>query len=161
MRGTIRERFEGKIERIPWSGCWIWTGYCLPNGYPRIGGGIKENAKYAHRISYELFIGPIPKGKFICHKCDVRSCVNPNHLYAGTHIENMRDMQSRGRKVIQFGIDASNAKLTEKQVLEIHGSTLVSRVLAKRYKISRSQVQWIKREKTWRHLFTNDLTIDE
>ena len=72
----------------PNSGCWLWTGSVLSSGYGRIGIGGKEYL--AHRIVYEMLIGPIPDGLELDHKCRVRPCVNPDHLEPVTHIENVR-----------------------------------------------------------------------
>ena len=92
--------WEG-FERLPWSGCWIWTlstfhaGYgCFhwptgPNGERRLTG--------IHRIAYLLTKGPIPKGMEVMHICDVRTCGNPDHLKLGTHHENILDAKAKGR----------------------------------------------------------------
>lgn len=71
--------------------CWLFTGRIEKSGYGRKGG------VSAHRLSYQTFVGKIPKGKFVLHKCDVRNCINPNHLYLGTSKDNMRDCLERGR----------------------------------------------------------------
>ena len=80
---------------IDGNGCWIWKKALAINGYGKI--AWKEKSMPAHRISYSLFIGKIPNGTFVCHKCDVKSCVNPEHLFLGTHTENMKDMHRKGR----------------------------------------------------------------
>lgn len=83
------------VHPEPTSGCWIWTAAVSKLGYARIRVG-KTN-RQAHRISYERFIGTIPSGMSVLHICDVRSCINPDHLYAGTQKDNVRDMMNRGR----------------------------------------------------------------
>ena len=81
--------------RVDGDGCWNYTYKTNNQGYAPM----RVNGKYtpAHRISYEYFKGAIPDGLFICHKCDNRACVNPEHLYAGTQKDNIKDMFDRGR----------------------------------------------------------------
>ena len=93
MSKTFEERFNKKIIKDI-SGCWLWIGSRLITGYGQLGPN-KTGERYAHRVSYVMANGPIPDGKTINHKCDERSCVNPNHLYLGTHKENNRDTYAR------------------------------------------------------------------
>lgn len=92
---TREERFWSLIK-ITDNGCWEWQG-ALAGGngpgkrYPQIG------KTYMHRWSYERFVGPIPKGWLVCHKCDYPRCVNPNHLFVGTYSDNIKDAVSKGR----------------------------------------------------------------
>jgi hypothetical protein len=85
------------LERVFWSHvsktdtCWLWTGPVLQNGYGRL--CVRSQPHYAHRISHEMLIGPIPDGLEIDHLCRVRNCVNPDHLEAVTHAENLRRAQ--------------------------------------------------------------------
>jgi len=94
MKQTIIEKFNARISPEPMSGCWLWTGLINSSGYGWIKiNDIKKYGKHgtyklAHRISYELFKGVIPEGLEIDHLCRVRSCVNPDHLEAVTHVEN-------------------------------------------------------------------------
>ncbi|MGR7993860.1 HNH endonuclease signature motif containing protein [Xanthobacter sp. ZOL 2024] len=76
------------------TGCWLWVGHKYPNGY----GAIKSFGRTisAHRFAYELYKGPIPEGMEILHSCDVKNCVNPDHLRVGTHRENMEEASARG-----------------------------------------------------------------
>jgi hypothetical protein len=82
----LAERIWAKIER--WNGHWLWIAGRHANGY----GGIKVNGRYlkAHRVVYELLVGPIPDGLELDHLCRVRFCVNPSHLEPVTHLENVR-----------------------------------------------------------------------
>jgi HNH endonuclease len=75
--------------------CWLWTKCCAPNGYGQVWYEGKNDR--AHRIAWILTYGPIPKGLFICHTCDVRHCINPEHLFLGTQSDNMIDAVTKGR----------------------------------------------------------------
>ena len=91
----VIERIEAKIERVPFSGCWLWLGTVDKRGYGFF--PLDLRSQRAHRVSYETFVGPIPEGLEVCHRCDVRCCVNPSHLFVGTHHQNVLDMVSKGR----------------------------------------------------------------
>jgi len=88
------KRLLSGYDVLPDSGCWVWTGQVYRNGY----GGIKVFGKMTatHRFSYELHKGPIPDGMHVLHSCDVKRCINPEHLRLGTHAENMREAAERG-----------------------------------------------------------------
>ncbi len=100
----IEQRFWRHVERT--STCWIWTS-CLRGGY----GNFKTPTTYsAHRASYELFKGAIPKGRLVCHSCDNRKCVNPDHLWLGSHEDNTRDAIQKKRFTNQrFTIEEASA----------------------------------------------------
>lgn len=112
-----RERLESKTVMIPFCTCHIFTGFRLKKGY----GHIRYNGSLvvAHRMSYELNVGKIPDGMIVCHSCDEPSCVNPDHLFIGTHKDNSDDKIRKGRAVHPSGKDSATSKLSETQVNEI------------------------------------------
>lgn len=81
--------------------CWIWVGCKDKDGYGKI--TYKAKDCRAHRESYRVFNGPISRGMIICHTCDNPSCVNPKHLWLGTHEDNVRDMYNKGRNNPNMG----------------------------------------------------------
>jgi hypothetical protein len=87
----IAERFDTKWEPVPWCGCWLWTDALDRDGYGHISG------VRAHRQSWKLFRGEIPRGVYVLHECDVPSCVNPDHLFLGTQQDNLLDMARKDR----------------------------------------------------------------
>lgn len=89
-----REKLKGSTQ-VSERGCWEWVGWVAPKGYAMMSYRGKELK--AHRLAYTLWKGPIPKGMVICHTCDVRRCVNPDHLFIGTIDTNNKDMAAKGR----------------------------------------------------------------
>lgn len=147
---TLEERFMQYVSPEPNSGCWLWVG-SETKGYGKL--GHKDHTfSYAHRISYELYKGDIPNSLFVLHKCDNSFCVNPEHLYCGTHAQNMNDMHVRKRNAPRYGEFCGKAKLKEQQVLEIRASKLTPAQLSKKYKIARETIYQILNRRTWTHL---------
>ena len=92
------DRVLNRVVRIPFSGCWVFTGATNEFGYGIVGtGGRGSPNDRAHRITYRHFCGDIPAGMFVCHECDVPSCCNPNHLFLGTNQDNVNDMVRKKR----------------------------------------------------------------
>jgi hypothetical protein len=128
-----RIRFAEKWTPEPNTGCWLWLGSVNVTGYGRFGIRSGE-VEFAHRASWRLYRGEIPLGIFVCHHCDVRICVNPDHLFLGTDLDNMRDAARKGRIKIPSESYCSDerhqvAVLTNIQVAEIRRSDLSVRFL--------------------------------
>lgn len=92
----VADRFFEKISVCETSGCHMWIGSVMANGYGRFGFGPRD-VRFAHRVAYELANGPIPDEAVICHRCDVPRCVNPAHLFVGSMKDNVRDMMRKKR----------------------------------------------------------------
>lgn len=145
---SLSDRIRSKVSENTVSGCWDWTAYKESNGYGVIGVGSK--ARLAHRVSYEAHKGPIPPGMCVCHRCDNPACVNPDHLFLGSHADNMADMAAKHRS--QRGEAHVRAKLTAQEVLSIRAESGTQENIAAKYGICSSQVSRIKLGKTWKHL---------
>ena len=137
--------------------CWVWIASKMRTGYGQI------NARdgrivTAHRLSYQLHKGEIPSGMFVCHTCDNRACVNPDHLWLGTPKDNIQDMMKKGRAVRNPARGTKNhaAKLTENQVAEIYTSRKSNVELAKQFGVTAACVFNIKNGFSWSH-FTQQL----
>lgn len=147
---NIFERFAEHYIPEPNSGCWLWTASLNKAGYgwfyypPR-------NMVHAHIVSYELFKGPRNR-LHVRHRCDLRCCVNPDHLELGTHQENMADRDARGRQYDRNGVNNGRAKLTAAQVLAIRADPRMPRFIAADYEVPLSTIQKIRGRATWKHL---------
>jgi hypothetical protein len=134
----------------PNSGCWLWTGPVRNNRSPYGQYGRRP----AHRYSYERQFGPIPDGCFVCHRCDTPSCVNPDHLFVGTPMDNSQDCVRKGRN--PRGVtNRGGGKLTEAQVTDIrrrYSGGALQRDIAAAFGVSQPMVSSITRGASWRHL---------
>jgi len=145
------DRFFRKAEPVTESGCWLWTAYINHLGYGKF--QLKGKWRNANRVCWELINGPIPDGMDVLHKCDIRCCVNPNHLFLGTHTDNMQDMIAKGRAPRRDGEHNGNAKITREQAEEIRAlyaprKTSASK-LGRSFGLSESSVLSIIKRKSW------------
>lgn len=144
------ERFWQNVLAEPNSGCWLWMGSVGEHGYGQIA---KDGGpKMAHRISYKMHHGNIPDGLWVLHKCDTRSCVNSEHLYAGTAADNMRDKVSRCRQNSVRGEAAGRAKLSTADIKKIRSLTGPSEEIGRLYGVSGHQIGMIRRRESWKHV---------
>lgn len=147
------EAYERRVVKHP-SGCWGWTLKQASNGYSIFSFGGKK--MLAHRFSYEYYVGHIPDGMCVLHKCDNRSCSNPEHLFLGTLDDNNKDMWAKGRGKTwktPHGERCPTSKLTEKEVRKIKSNRDASRSsLAKKYGVSLSCIKSIRSGRTWGHV---------
>lgn len=172
-RYPIAPRFWARVDRngplVLDTPCWLWTGKKNLFGYGRFGSRtFTPHVRQAHCVAWELAVGPIPDGLFVLHKCDVRACVRPDHLFTGTHQDNMTDRNTKGRQakgdrsamrlhpeIVRRGEDAPLTKLTAPQVLEIRarfagGERLVD--LGRAFGVNPVTVSAVVRRETWKHL---------
>ena len=133
----LYKRLMQKTVRIPESGCWIFMGAIKPGGY----GDIWKDKKVvgAHRASYQIFVGSIPDGFDVCHTCDVRCCINPDHLFVGTRKDNMIDCRKKERTATAM------ARLTPAQVNEIRNSKEKNSALAIKFSCGQNTISRIKK----------------
>lgn len=169
MTATLEERFWSKVDVRGPDECWEWQAARFPAGYGRFRVG--PRMEYAHRVSYQLNIGPISPGYEVCHHCDNPPCVNPRCLFAGTRAENVDDAVSKGRIASgerhglrrhpeavnpPRGERSGTAKLTTEQVLAIRARYARGGVtyaeLGRSFGISTTQAGSIVRREKWAHV---------
>jgi len=159
-RNPIEPRLWPQINKDAPNGCWEWTGALTENGYGYI--GYQGDNIMVHRLVWELTNGPIPDGHLTCHKCDVnyppgdktyRRCCNPEHLFVGTHTDNMQDMHNKQRHA--HGETHGNSKLGETDISEIrrrYKEGVSQSVLAREYGVSQTLVSMVVLRKIWAHI---------
>lgn len=144
---TLREQIFLNSIPEPNSGCWLWLGK-IWNGYGRLHHG------WAHRIAWIVFIGPIPMGKNVLHKCDLGICVNPDHLFLGTQRDNLQDCAAKRRNgyKIFHGENHWKAKFTADEVIQIKSSDLSRRELAQMFGVSEWTIKHVRSNRSWKKL---------
>lgn len=146
--GDVKARLIASVNKSA-EGCHVWQGFSK-NGYGVT--SLNGRLEQAHRASWKVFIGDIPLGMQVNHKCHNRLCINPEHLYVGTQVENMADMDRAGRRNAAIGERNGNAKLNPELVLAIRNDTRVHSDIAAEYGVSRTLVSAVKRKVIWGHI---------
>jgi hypothetical protein len=149
MEKITHSIFEGKFT-IDENGCWLLTSCIGNHGYGQIRYGGKK--VLAHRLSYSLYKGET-NGLHVLHKCDIKNCINPDHLFLGTDKDNSNDRDSKGRQ--SKGERQPAAKLTEDDVVRIKEAPSywgVVKVLAERFGVKPCVSSWIRNGKRWTHV---------
>jgi hypothetical protein len=149
----MKSKIINGVDIVLSTGCWEWRGSKDSYGY----GHIRVNGKLekAHRYSYKIFIGPIPDGLLVCHRCDNPPCVKPEHLFLGTHLDNSRDRDLKGRACIRVGSKINSSKIDEELASKIKVSLESGKKqfeIANELKLSRSIINRIALGKTWKHI---------
>lgn len=148
---TLQNRIEEKIYYEPNTGCWLWAGACGTAGYGSI--NVCGRTEGAHRASYAIHKGPIPNRLLVLHTCDVRICVNPDHLFLGTHQDNMDDMTTKGRHAAPKGQNHGMAKLTDGDVSQIRAMLIegneTQAAIGEKFGVSSNLIHYIKTGKLW------------
>jgi len=154
MSDEMENRFLAKVKKT--ESCWLWMGAKTPTGYGKI--AIRHGLIiYAHRYSYEIDVGPIPKGMFVLHSCDVPSCVFPKHLSVGTHQDNLKDASLKHRwqfgKIGTWEISPMKAKkpnwtLTKEEIAKVKelGKTHSTRAISMMTGVSKSHVHYLVKQ---------------
>ncbi len=152
------ESFRKRIRIGKQDECWPWTkGKSSMDEWRAYGVVWFNGKKYkAHRLAYELFNRSLLPGEIVCHHCDNPPCCNPRHLFAGSHGDNLRDCDSKGRRNLEHGVDRYNAKLDDDKIRKIRAQYIPRIVgvdtLAEKFGVSRSMIYSIVTWKRWKHV---------
>lgn len=162
----LNEEFDKRYIPVTESGCWIWVGNTMRNGYGVLSVGARGKSVLAHRFSYRRYVGELFDNEFACHHCDVPSCVNPYHLFKGTASDNMKDCWKKGRGYLVGGATGEShpsSKISSSAVVKIRSlyadgrlgkveGKYSGRELAKMFNTTYATVMQIVGGTTWRRL---------
>lgn len=128
---SVEERFWSKVDKT--GNCWLWTANSDRRGYGKF--SLQCHTYRSHRVAYQIAVGPVPDEMLILHKCDTPACVNPDHLYVGTHQMNMKDRQNKGR-----------AAYGKRNGMSTHPETILRREASPRAKITMAIADSIRKD---------------
>jgi hypothetical protein len=144
-------RFEEKFTKS--DGCWVWNRCKNKNGYGWFSTGKYTKVK-AHRLAWIMARGTIPGGLHVCHTCDNPPCVNPDHLFLGTQLQNIHDCRDKGR--VPKGQGRSMSKLSDENVIKIRqlytAGGITQRELSSMFGVAQVSISRIVTQKYWKHL---------
>jgi len=151
LRGApVQARFEQKLEYDANVGCWLWAASADENGYGTFFDGTKTVK--AHRAAWTIYVGEIPEGLQVLHRCDTPACVNPKHLFLGTLADNIADCIDKGRRHSTRGVLNAKCVLTEDDVRAILADPRGDKAIADDYGVVRGTIWAIRNGPNWRHL---------
>jgi hypothetical protein len=146
---TTEARFYAKVDTT--GDCWVWTGQKIPSGYGRF--TMQGRRHMAHRAAYTLFVGNIPDGMDVLHRCDNPPCCNPDHLFLGTDADNTYDKLMKGRMARGEGIGmAKLSELDVQDLRQLHASGMSFARLAPLYGVDSTTVRRAVLRIAWRHV---------
>ena len=150
--------FWHRTQRKKVNECWPWMGMKDGHGYGQFSLGKRHRIISAHRFSWMLANGPIPKNLWVLHRCDNRICVNPNHLFTGTATDNTQDCIKKGRMIRAKGMATGSSKLSDAQIIKIRTRYKAwsringTRALGREFGVDHSVISEIINMKKWRHI---------
>lgn len=157
MKRSVEDRFWAKVEIKGEDDCWNWTASKeILWGYGQF--RFRSRTQKSHRVSWVLVYGEIPENQCVLHKCDNPACVNPNHLFLGTHQDNVKDRDAKGRQSHSMGrkgIEHNQHKLCNEDVICIrvlYQAGIVQREIAKMYNVHVMTINNIVHRKLWKHI---------
>jgi hypothetical protein len=145
QREDVSVRFERFFRRGEPNECWEWSGGRHGKGYGQFGNPTTK----AHRVAWELYRGPVPDGLHVLHSCDNPPCVNPNHLFLGTNLDNVNDKVAKGRAKSLRGEASPSAQISEVIARKIRADPRTQGVIAAEYGLAQTTVSAIKRRIIW------------
>lgn len=148
---SLIDRFWSKVDKTNY--CWNWNAYCPKYGRIRSIVNGKWKQEGAHRVSWSIHYGEIPDGMCVCHRCDNPKCVNPEHLFIGTHLDNAIDRKRKGRGSNPSGENAHRAKLSREDVENIRkhvSSGKTQAEMSKKYNVCKQTISNIINRNKWR-----------